>query len=170
MIDLFGTQRMLALSWKQPYATAMLLGKIETRVWATKYRGPLLICVSKTGYSLRFVREISGEEQYGKLVNQLFITPYAHTLDLFGMAIAVGNLVDCREMKPEDEDKAFVRYRAPWVEERTGKDGRVRKIKQTLFCHIYENVRPIIPFPWKGCQGWAEVTDELKNTIEYLPL
>jgi len=35
MIDLFNEETILALSWKQPFATAMLYGKIETRVWNT---------------------------------------------------------------------------------------------------------------------------------------
>lgn len=40
---------MKAISIKEPWASLILSGEktIETRKWATKYRGPLLICVSK---------------------------------------------------------------------------------------------------------------------------
>ena len=40
-----------ALSLKQPYANLIANGKktIETRTWATKYRGDLLICASQSG-------------------------------------------------------------------------------------------------------------------------
>jgi hypothetical protein len=64
-----------------------------------------------------------------------------------GKAIAIGRLTDCRPMKLEDEDKCFVQY-CP-----------------DLFCHIYENVQAIKPFPWKGSQGWKEVSIEIKNQI-----
>lgn len=41
---------MKALSLKQPWANLIALGwkTIETRTWRTNYRGPLLICASKT--------------------------------------------------------------------------------------------------------------------------
>jgi len=166
MTDLFGSEKMLALSWKQPFGSAMLVGKVETRVWATKYRGPVLICCSKVGYSISSTIGICGQQLRDKMMSTLL--PVVHTLDYFGMAIAVGNLVDCREMRPEDEATTFVQYRAPWVEEREGKDGRIRKVKCRLYCHIYKDVRPIVPFEWKGCQGWSEVSDEIRKQIKYL--
>lgn len=165
MSDLFGNEKMLALSWKQPFGSAMLIGKIETRVWSTKYRGLVLICLSKVGYNNKDLRTISGEEQFQKLRESIF--PAADTVNCFGMAIAVGRLVDCREMRPDDEARTFVAYRAPWVEDREGKDGIVRRVHRRLYCHVYEDVRRIVPFPWKGSQGWAAVPNDIISQIKY---
>ncbi len=144
-VELHPITSMLALSWKQPFASLMLHGKIETRTWKTNYRGLVLICSSKKPYSYKIIKDISGEAQYQRIMDK--------TLDeelFLGSAIAVGNLVDCRPMQPDDEEKTFVAYR----------DG--------LYCHIYENVKPIKPFIWKGTQGWKKVSQDIINKIEYL--
>ena len=41
---------MIALSVKQPWASLIASGRkqIETRVWSTPYRGPLLICAGQS--------------------------------------------------------------------------------------------------------------------------
>lgn len=137
-------ERVLALSLKQPFASLMLLGKIETRTWSTKYRGLVLICASKKFYSESQVMSISGEKQ----TQHAFVELNQHGIkELRGMAIAIGRLVDCRPMTKEDEDKCFVKY------------------YPDLFCHIYEDVVAIEPFEWKGTQGWKEVSEEIKKTI-----
>jgi len=66
-----------------------------------------------------------------------------------GNAIAIGRLVNCRPMNPEDEDKCFVQYHPD------------------LYCHIYENVKAIKPFPWKGMQGWTILTSEQIRQIQF---
>lgn len=67
---------MKALSIKQPWANLIAAGKktIETRLWETEYRGPLLIVSSK----------------------KPSIAPA-------GSALAVAELVDCRPMTKSDE-------------------------------------------------------------------
>lgn len=67
---------MMALSIKQPWANLIASGKktIETRVWETDYRGPLLIVSSKTPA----------------------IAPA-------GCALAIAELIDCRPMTKRDE-------------------------------------------------------------------
>lgn len=159
----FLNEKILALSWKQPFASLMLHGKIETRVWPTNYRGLVLICASLKPYSDTQILNICGKEQY----------LHAHkTLNgnsgLPGHAIAIGKLVHCRPMVKEDEDKCFVEYQEPWLA--TDKNGILTKkaamgIKTKLWCHIYEDVKPIEPFPWSGTQGWKEVTEEQKKQI-----
>jgi len=139
-------EKVMALWWKQPYASAMLIGKIETRTWKTNVRGKVLICASKEEYSFREVDRISGNTR-DRLYSEL--TFKAQTLGNFGNAIAIGDLVDCRPMTPEDKEKCFVRYR------------------EGLYCHVYENVRAIKPFEMKGCQGWRILTEEQKSKIEY---
>ena len=70
---------MKALTVKNPWATLIAQGKktIETRTWATNYRGPLLICASTNP---------SGSNA--------------------GHAVCIADLVDIRPMLPQDEAKA----------------------------------------------------------------
>lgn len=140
--------KMLALSWKQPFGTAMLYGKIETRSWNTNYRGPVLICTSQRSYDLYSAKEICGNYLFDLMFSKM--NSDSGIIDLNGYAIAVGNLVDCRPMTLDDEAATFVQYRPG------------------LYCHVYENVRPIKPFPWKGSQGWKTVDPEIIKTIVYL--
>lgn len=139
-------QKLYALSWKQPYAELMLppFNKIETRTWSTNRRGWVLICASKQPYSETQLLGISGEKQAQRILTTL---NSAGVKEKTGVAIAIGNLVDCRPMRKEDEDKCFVQY------------------YPDLFCHIYAAVHPIEPMEWKGSQGWREVLSEVKSKI-----
>jgi len=127
----------------------MTHGKIETRRWHTTYRGWVLICASKTPYSVDTVFNISGQAGMDRITG---VVSSAHCFKdmLLGKAIAIGRLVDCRLMQPEDEEKAFVEY------------------YPDLYSHIYEDVQPIIPYEWKGTQGWKEVSMEVKEKINFL--
>ena len=145
MKDLFTPdQKLLALSWKQPYAELMLHGKVETRTWSTKYRGWVLICASKVSYTNDQIFNISGHTQGNRIPD---ILGFNRMVLRLGRAIAIGYLCDCRPMMPEDENDCFVQY------------------YPDLFCHAYENVQAIKPFPWKGTQGWNEVSEEIKESI-----
>lgn len=138
-----------ALSWREPFASLMLppFNKIETRTWPTKYRGPVLICASQKAYPWNVVRDICGPDQFDRLLSSKMQKELVLT-GTDGHAIALGILVDCRPMQPADEDKCFVKYYSD------------------LWCHIYENVRPIKPFPWKGSQGWKVLNEEQTKKIE----
>lgn len=149
MTDLFGNEQIRALSWKEPFATLMLHGKIETRTWATSYRGLILICASKQPYAIKVIKSICGERQFAR-ITELFEKLNIDVSFTCGQAIAVGRLVDCRPMKKEDEDKCFVEYYSD------------------LYCHIYEDVKPIKPFSWKGVQGWKIVEQDIISKIEFL--
>lgn len=132
------------LFWKQPYANLMLHGKIETRTWKTNYRGLVLICSSKVSYSNKIIKSIS-EYQFNRIENIL------KNEDIkLGYAVAVGKLVDCRLMQLEDEDKCFVKY------------------NPNLFCHVYENVKPIESFLIKGKIGWLKLNDEIIKKIKFI--
>lgn len=144
-IEEIRSNKVLALSWKEPYGSLMLHGKIETRTWKTNYRGLVLICCSKKSYNCGQVINISGEKQYARIVETLG-TNYNQT-QTEGNAIAIGRLVFCRMMQACDENVTFVSSGG------------------FLCCHVYEDVTPIEPFPWKGKQGWSTVSDEVKNKI-----
>ena len=74
------TFRMKALSIKQPWANLIVSGQktIETRVWATNYRGRILIVSSKIP-----------------------------KIQPAGFILGVADLVDCRPMKKSDEEAAM---------------------------------------------------------------
>lgn len=140
---------MRALSWKEPYASLMLYGKIETRRWKTNYRGPVLICSSKKPYSLYAVKNISGEHQYERILQMLGPEDMTEKNYNCGNAIAIAELVDCRPMTPEDENTCFVKY------------------QPGLWCHIYKNIRAIKRFPFKGKRGWSNVSDDILEKMGY---
>lgn len=126
MKDLFGKEPMKALSWKEPYATLMLHGKVETRTWHTSYRGLVLICSSKQPYASKIIQKISGADGLLRILNVM--TKYIDSKFYRGNAIAVGRLVDCRPMIKSDEEKTFVQYREPWEEIKIGKNGKKKKV------------------------------------------
>ena len=144
-------ERVLALSWKQPFASAMLVGKVETRSWNTNYRGLVLICSSQKYYKPDEIEFISGKKLSHKmwLKMQKLLTRETPNFEP-SSALAIAQLVDCRPMKIEDEEQTFVKF------------------NPNLYCHFYENVRKIQPFFWKGCQGWKELSQEVKASIVFL--
>lgn len=161
MKDLFDVEEIRALNWKYPYSAAMLHDKIETRTWSTNYRGKVLICESKIPYKVYQTLEIAGLEQYKRLVSAIKDNPKLH-----GKAIAIGELVDCRPMTKEDEAACFVQYREPWTEERFNKKGEWYLVAKQLWCHIYTNVQPIIPFEFSALQGWKRLNEiEMRQII-----
>lgn len=101
-------EKLLALTWRQPYASLMLHGKIETRTWPTKYRGLVLICAGKTPYSTVQVLNISGYMRREIYDTVNYFTPLAQ-------AIAIGKLIDCRPMRPEDETKCLCEILAEFI-------------------------------------------------------
>ena len=92
--------------------------------------------------------EISGQYQFERIMNRV---ADHHDLIKYGMATHIGELVDCRPMKPEDMNMTFTRF------------------DESLFCHVYENVKPIIPIHWKGQQGWKILKKAEKNLIALDP-
>jgi hypothetical protein len=39
---------------------------------------------------------------------------------------------------------------------------------ENVYCHIYEDVRPIVPIPWKGAQGWRTLAPDQVEALELL--
>ena len=146
MKELFENETIRCLSWYQPYASLMLHGKIETRKYPTKVRGKVLICSGKRQLKEFDLFYISGERQTGRIYEALRVSNIKEPL---GMAIAIGDLVDCRPMTKEDADKCYVRYR--------------EDIK--LWCWIFENIRAIEPFEIRGKQGWGILDEQTKSKI-----
>lgn len=171
MIDLslITPDNIRALSWKQPYGLLMLppYNKIETRSWDTGWRQYVLICASKTGYSMEQIEAISGEVQTSRIIKAVYEVTLKYNIShdvaeteshkvlrekIYheGHAIAIGRLVNSGRMQKQHEDRAYVEYYSD------------------LFVHIYEDVTPIVPFPFKGAMGWKKLTLEEIAKIKYL--
>lgn len=160
MPDLFGNEPIKALSWKEPYGTLMLHGKIETRTWNTSYRGLVLICLSKAAYVQTAMFQIAGHMQNKRIGDIMGL--YGPDYNMRGMAIGIGRLVDSRPMTSADQDACFVQYHPGWVNH----NGKFIK----LYCHVYQDVRPIEPFPWKGSLGFTNVGQETIDRIKFKEL
>lgn len=120
---------MKALSVKQPWAWLIVSGKktIEMRVWATNYRGPILIvsCKEKmSGDSFRKFREAF---------------PDCPVTMWYGFAVCKANLVDCRPMTKDDEKLAGC------------------EVYDGAYSWVLEDIEPVTPFAVKGQLGIYEV-------------
>ena len=141
---------MMAIKLKQPYAALMLHGKIETRTWDTSIRGKVMLCSSLVPYNIKEMLDYCDEAMLELITNLVSRDKNAKIL---GCAYAVGELVHTRKMVKSDEARCFVSF------------------NPRLYCHIYENVRPIQPFLYvpAGLQKWKKVTDqETLGKIIYL--
>lgn len=149
MITIDPNEPIKALSWKQPYLGLMFHGKIETRTWPTNYRGLVLMCASKTPYGTDSIMKISGQIEY----RRIFKLIHEHQKGFFnnGSALAIGRLVDCHPTEMTENTFVLGFYG----------DG--------LYSHVYKDVTPIEPFPWKGSQGFRNVTKEERSKIKLLP-
>ncbi len=145
MLEMFKNEPVRVLTWKEPFATLMLAGKIETRTWNTNYRGLVLIHAAQKAYTEMQMIGISGERQ---TQNALVTLNGMGVRENPGHIIEIGRLVDCRKMEKADEDACFVMF------------------NESLYCHIYEDVQPIIPIPHKGKQGWCTAKPELLEQIK----
>ena len=91
---------MTALSIQEPWISMIVRGEktIETRTRRTSYRGPLLLCSSKT-------------------VDQTNLRP-GDPIGPQGYAVGVADLVDCHPMRPDDMVPACCSYhmdRFSWI-------------------------------------------------------
>lgn len=129
---------MKAITILQPWASLIACGakKIETRGWATKYRGQLAIHAAKDrdkkGERIRHI--VARAEQYGVVIPKLE----------FGAVIAIADLVDCVEIGNEAElVNGFIV---------TGNELAFGDFTLGRYAWLLENVRHIAPVPARGQQ------------------
>lgn len=148
----------------QPYAELMMHGKIETRWIRAGIKppfplGPYMLYACKKAYKLTELSQLAGEKQYGRIhriINGLHIN--------YGMALCTGELKKIIYVVPGMEDETFVRYQGP-IEFLDKKGRPVKRVRVGL---IFENIRRIKPFPFKGKQGIGFLSDEDRAKIQYL--
>lgn len=149
---------MKAISLWQPWASliATRAKTIETRSWATKYRGPLVICAAKGGLPIgELIHQLclrSIDCGLAPLVGEPLGTYTGGKVQIeqlpFGKAVAIVNLIGCKrtgdmiweEVCPQDDYGDFSLGRYAWILDD--------------ICRIKE------PFPVKGRQGLFEVDIE----------
>ncbi len=133
---------MKGFSLWQPWASLMAAGlkTIDTRSWATDYRGPLAIHAAK--------RPITGQEKAllyhwacAGLLPSGFYDPYAGQPLPLGALLAVVELVACRMIPREIE---------PWFE----REVQFGNYSLGRWAWVTRNVRRLrVPFPYRGAQG-----------------
>jgi hypothetical protein len=116
-----------ALSIRQPWAHLIAEGikTVEVRSRLTKYRGPLLICVSKTFKAVRIVDSYKRDWSAVPMWKR----------EEMGQAIATVEIVGCEVMTPDHEAAALV------------------KAAPGLWAWKLEGARKITPFPVAGRLG-----------------
>lgn len=134
-----------ALTLCQPWATLLQheIKRVETRSWATSYRGPIAIHAAK--------RSVDISDDVFKLLPDDCEFP-------LGAVVAIANLIDCVEMTPE-----FIAQQLP-IELQCGdwQPGR--------FAWILEIIRPVVPpiLATGGQKLWNWSGTSIKAELEYL--
>lgn len=140
---------MKALTLHQPWASAIAWGvkRIETRGWATSYRGPIAIHAGK-----RWTRD---EVAKGRsLLATLRASPLGEVPETLpelcplGVVVAVAVLVDCREMD------------GAWIDEQTDMELEWGGWAPGRFGWVLENVHALArTYEMRGRQGLWNVSE-----------
>lgn len=173
---------MKAITLTQPWATLVAIGtkQIETRSWATSYRGPLVIHAAK-GYGKGGAKEhkaLCGTEPFCSVLNAACERHYAPYRDLKGIVehpfmplgaiVAICELVDClptrQQWKGDDDSPWFTGARKGvgqhYYEVPPPADSNERAFgdySAGRFAWLLANVRPLeTPIPAKGALGLWE--------------
>jgi len=164
---------MKALSMWQPWASAVALGskRIETRAWATKYRGPLAIHAAKRRVIGELIHYGCCRYWEGALYSVSHGSDGKQYLDEalpFGAVVAVCELVACRPTGSFTQDE-LDEVRRPlgrtdelyaWTERQMG-DFRLGR-----YGWILENIRMVDPpVLFRGRQGLFNVPDDLIKEV-----
>lgn len=115
-----------ALSLKEPWCDLIVQRRktIETRTWKTNYRGPLVLCASKT----------IDKEALAHFARLGFFC-LDERFPWQGFARTIVNLIDCRPMTRDDEEDAWIAYspkRYAWILDNPQNDFSVFKVRGQL--------------------------------------
>lgn len=148
---------MKAISIWEPYASLIAdrLKRFETRSWATRYRGPLLICSAKHRiYDVQRAVVMSTVWKYGSEYDYLSLP--------FGQALCVVDLEDCMKGLA-----AMNHMRENYGWDVAEKEFRLGNFLPGRFGFLCANVRRFKePWPIIGRQRLFNVPDELINEHE----
>lgn len=138
---------MKVVSLKQPWATLIALGEksIETRSWATKYRGEIAIHASKTIDKKRFE-----QPTFKRILKKHGITDISQIPT--GVILAVANLVDVKAT--EDLKKTISRQEKILGIYTNGRVG-----------WMLEDVQAVTPIPTNGKLGVWEYDADINKVL-----
>lgn len=181
---------MKALSLHQPYAQAVIIGSktIETRSWATKHTGDVLICSTKLDPYSKLLRRLLISRPFVGALRPLFGELHPHQnpqLLPLGHALAVVRLTQCvptKELMGNPKIEQLIREdHSPtgpvpeWLRLLVGvnpvhpnsvidrwSEWELGNYVPGRFGWLLEDVRPLRkPFPVRGMQRLFDVDDEL---------
>lgn len=139
---------MKAISLHQPYASLIAAGvkKVETRGWATPYRGLLAIHAAKRWTSRELLALVNLRGKFSAVLESVVETPP------LGALVAVARLVDCRAMTLRPYPGGIV------IGEQTELERAVGGWAPGRYGWVLEDVRRLDPpIPLRGRQGLFDV-------------
>lgn len=148
---------MKALSLWQPWASAIALGskRIETRSWATGYRGPLLIHAARTKVGLEVARPMSG------IWRDVLRVPMGVSVEAalralpFGAVLVRCELFDC---VPAGDTEAIREAARRSGERYSPYEHDLGNYRSGRWAWMLRNVEPLpAPVPMRARQGLFEV-------------
>lgn len=148
---------MKLISMWEPWATLMAIGakRIETRSWATGYRGWLAIHASKGGLSKRMLTECMEEDAFRMALMGERLSP--------GCIVAVVRLVDCC---PTDERQYLLGVFAEYPELDTEQERYFGNFDEGRWCWVTEDLfRLPEPIPFRAGQGLRAVPPEIETAL-----
>jgi hypothetical protein len=145
-----------ALSLWQPWATAIARGakKIETRGWATKYRGPLLIHAARTKVGLDVVRAepLLWAAVLAPVPPQTIVSAFQALP--FGALVARCELVDCVSTNDVETLRAACRRLG---EKYSPHERELGNYDRGRWAWLLRDIRPLAePVPMRAFQGLFE--------------
>lgn len=141
---------MKAHLFHQPYATAILHGRMIAAPYDTDYRGNVLITTHKKPLTYRDIIDRSSSFYASEL---RLLTCEDPSYDQHGYAIALADLVLSRPFTRADQPRTGTLYR------------------EGLHYWEFDNVRRIVPLPLEpGKKGWTEVPMDVIGKIEVIKL
>ena len=154
---------MKALTILQPWASLMACGakKIETRSWATKYRGPLAIHAAKHINTPKCAWEEPFKSELikaGMMASVYSGKGFAFNLGNNGMVVAIAELVDCvKVVSTVNGSLGPIEVPVHKAELENGITVRENEFffgnyEIGRYAWMFENVRRINPIPAKGKQ------------------
>lgn len=160
---------MKAISLHQPWASAVALGskRVETRHWATKYRGPLAIHAAKRLNKNELIYHACTWNWCGALAaagKQMGDGKSLWDLLPFGAIVATCELMDCRPSGSFTGDEIDAARRPDgvfndsldWTERQMG------NFELGRFGWVLDKIQPLAaPIPFKGLQGFFNVPDDV---------
>jgi ASCH domain. len=149
---------MKAITILQPWASLIACGakKIETRSWATKYRGPIAIHAGKGKPSIYDCRD-------KRIQTALHMSEVDILQNLkFGKVIAIANLINCQLVAKGTYNMPSGMYEAILEDGQQigGNEIYFGDLSPDRYAWILDNVRRIDPVPAKGMQRIWEWNEE----------